>query len=370
MITKVSRVIAGVAMMAALFAVPDRADDKTGTEKPAADKSAVTATAKQPAAPMVQPEEVVHPPVRDGSPKANVEPRIVLKNDEAAGRLSICVDGAEALVYRYGKDVGFPHFYPIWSPSGKAMTVQEAPPYPHHQSFWFADTVALEGQRKASFYNAIYSRIDKKDPHSPFKDQIVHVEFLPEKQRAPDQVETGMKLVWQIDQKVPVLDQEQRVRVVALGGGQYFLDLRYRVIASYGEVKFVGDAIHYAWPYVRMHPQFSVEQGGRLTNSEGGINQKETNGREAHWIDDSNTIDGVGEGLAIFSHSENEYPHKWLTRDYGTFGPRRPEAQSGKAFTLAKGQSLVRRVGVLVHTGDVKSGQVAARYQQYLEGKL
>ena len=31
-----------------------------------------------------------------------------------------------------------------------------------------------------------------------------------------------MKLVWQIDQKVPVLDQQQRVRIVALGEGQYF----------------------------------------------------------------------------------------------------------------------------------------------------
>ena len=234
------------------------------------------------------------------------------------------------------------------------MTVQEAPPYPHHQSFWFADTVQLEGQRKASFYNAIYSRMDKKDPQSPFQDQIVHVAVLPEKQIAPDQVEIGMKLVWQIDQKVPVLDQEQRMRIVALGDGEYFLDITYHVTASYGDVHFLSDAVHYAWPYVRMHPQFSVEQGGRITNSEGGINQKGTCSKEARWVDYSNTIDGVAEGLAIFSHSQNEYPHKWLTRDYGTFGPRRPDAQSGKPFTLAKGQSLDRRVGVLVHRGDVK----------------
>jgi hypothetical protein len=193
----------------------------------AADKPATAnAAGKTPAKPVVQPEEVVHPPLRTESPKANVQPRIVLKNDETASRLSISVDGAEALVYRYGKDLGFPRFYPIWSPSGKAMTVQEAPPYPHHQSFWFADTVELEGHRKASFYGAIYS------------------------------------------------------------------------------------------------------------------------------------------------HSENEYPHKWLTRDYGTFGPRRPDAQSGKPFTLAKGQSIERRVGVLVHSGDVKSGNVAELYKRYCEGKL
>ena len=250
------------------------------------------------------------------------------------------------------------------------LTVEEAPPYPHHQSFWFGDTVQLEGQRRASFYDAINSRIDKQDPLSPFHDQILHVAFLPEKQIAPDQVETGMKHLWQIDQKVPVLDQEQRVRIVALGEGQYFLDLSYRVTASYGNVDFVSDAVHYAWPYVRMHPQFSVNMGGQITNSAGGINERGTCTQEAHWVDYSNTIAGVTEGLAIFSHSDNEYPHKWLTRDYGTFGPRRHDAQSGKPFTLAKGQSLSRRVGVLVHKGDVKTGQVAQRYAAYVAGEL
>jgi predicted GH43/DUF377 family glycosyl hydrolase len=328
------------------------------------------APAAKAAKPVVQPEEVIHPPVRAQKPGADAEPRVVLKNDEATSRLSISVDGAEALVYRYGKDIGFTHFYPVWSPSGKAMTVEEAPPYPHHQSFWFADTVELEGHRKASFYGAIYSRIDKKDPKSPFKDQIVHAGFLPEKRIAPDQVETGMKQVWQIDQTVPVLDQDIRVRVVALGGGEYFLDLTYRVTAGYGDVKFVSDAVHYAWPYIRMHPQFSVDKGGKIVNSEGGINQKGTCSLEARWVDYSNTIDGVAEGLAIFSHSQNEYPHKWLTRDYGTFGPRRPDAQSGKPFTLAKGQSIERRVGVLVHKGDVAAGRVAERYAAYVAGKL
>ena len=179
-----------------------------------------------------------------------------------------------------------------------------------------------------------------------------------------------MTQVWQMDQKVPVLDQEQRIRIVALGGGQYFLDIRYRVAAGYGSVNFVSDAVHYAWPYVRMHPQFSVDHGGRITNSEGGVDQKGTCSKEAHWVDYSNTIAGVAEGLALFSHSRNEYPHKWLTRDYGTFGPRWPDALSGKPFTLASGQTLEHRVGLLVHSGDVQSGQVAQRYAAYIAGKL
>ncbi len=363
---RVWRSLIGIVMILALAASALAAAEKPA-KAPARPKAKA---AKPPAKAVVLSEEILHPPVRKGSPREGVRPRIALHNDEAASCLSISVDGAEALAYRYGRQYGFPHFYPVWSPSGKAMTVQESPPYPHHQSFWFADTVQLEGQRRASFYNAIYSRIDKKDPQSGFRDQIVHVAMLPEKQVASDQVETGMRLVWRIDRKAPVLDQEQRVRVVALGGGQYFLDVAYRVTASYGDVHFQSDAAHYAWPYVRIHPQFSVEKGGRITNSEGGIDQKGTCNKEARWVDYSNTVGGATEGLAIFSHAQNEHPHQWLTRDYGTFGPRRAGAQNGKPFTLGKGQSLDRRVGVFVHRGDVQSAEVAKRYRQYVEGGL
>jgi hypothetical protein len=78
----------------------------------------------------------------------------------------------------------------------------------------------------------------------------------------------------------------------------------------------------------------------------------------------------VTEGLTILSAPQNEHPHRWLTRSYGTFGPRRAEAKNGVKFTLGKGETLTQRVGILVHSGDVATGQVKERYQQYTEGKL
>ena len=72
----------------------------------------------------------------------------------------------------------------------------------------------------------------------------------------------------------------------------------------------------------------------------------------------------------IQASGDNAQPHKWLTRDYGCFGPRRVDARSGKPFTLGKGESITRRVGVLVHRGDVEAGKVAERCGQYVEGKL
>ncbi len=314
-----------------------------------------------------------------GAHTAETSPQIELKRDDARGLLSVLIDGKEAVVYCYGSDLDLPHYYPVRSPAGKSMTVEHPNPYPHHRSFWFGDRVHLAGQRDVTFYAALYSKQDKEDPKSPFRDRVRHVEFVPgiaanadaaKADAAKNRAEIAMKLIWEMDLDKPVLDELREMRVVALGDGEYLLDIKFTVKASYGEVTFTSDAVHYAWPYIRMNTQFSVDGGGTITNSEGGVNQQQTNGKDAQWIDYSNTVEGETAGLAIFSHTENGQPHAWLTRDYGCFGPRRVNARSGKPFTLAQGESLSRRVGILVHTGDVNSGQVAARYRQYVEGKL
>ncbi len=307
---------------------------------------------------------------RSASPPEAAQPRRVqLKHDEQAGRLHILIDGREALVYRYGADVDLPHYYPVRSPSGKSMTVEHPQPYPHHRSFWFADKVRLAGQRAVNFYGAWYTSADRENPHAPFRDHIRHVAFLEPAGRA-DQPIVRARLIWEMDSDRPVLDELRTMRVVPLNDGEYFLDLVFTVTASYGDVAFVSDAVHYAWPYVRMSTAFSVDRGGTITSSTGGKNQKGTHNKVAAWIDYTNTVDGQTEGLAILSHPSNEHPHRWLTRDYGCFGPRRPDAKSGKPFTLRRGESLSTRVGVLVHRGDVVGGKVAERYAAYAEGKL
>jgi hypothetical protein len=282
----------------------------------------------------------------------------------------VLIDGKEALVYRYGPDEDLVHYYPVRSPSGKPLTIQKTDPYPHHRSFWFADKVQLNDQRPVEFYGALYSNgrgPEQRKP--PFRDRVRHVEF-DSVEATGSELTVCSKLVWEMDFDTPVLDELRRLRVVALGDGQYLLDINYTLTAAHGDVTFVSDAVHYAWPYVRICPEFSVQQGGVITNSEGGKNQAGTNNQVARWVDYSNTIDGQTEGLAIFSHSDNEQPHRWLTRDYGTFGPRRIDDKSGKRFTLSKGQSISRRVGIYVHCGDVEKANVAERYQQYVGGEL
>jgi hypothetical protein len=291
-------------------------------------------------------------------------PAVELKRSDAEGMLQVLIEGREAFAYRYGKQVDLPHYFPVRSPSGKLLTVQQTEPYPHHRSVWFADKIQLAGEAPVEFYMALYTRQETNDPAAPFKVQIRQAEFLP----MPDSggPEIRSRLVWEADLgRKPMLDEERTVRVLPLGGGEYLLDMTFTVTASYGDVTFRSDAVHYAWPFVRMHPQFSVSNGATLTSSEGGVNEKQTHNQVARWVDYSNTVDGQTEGLALFSHSDNEHPHRWLTRDYGTFGPRRVDAKSGQPFTLRKGETMRQRVGILVHKGDMRTGRVAERYQDY-----
>ena len=295
---------------------------------------------------------------------------VAVKHEKEKGTMTVLVDGKEALVYQYGKDVDLPHYYPLRSPAGQLLTVQVTEPYPHHRSFWFADTIELAGQPKMSTYMALYSGQDKKKPVGPFGTYVRHEEFLGQ-QVMPQGTTIGMKLVWLGESgKLPLMDETREVRFVALGMGEYFFDNRFTLTAAYGDVKFVSDATHYAWPYVRIHPQFSVQDGkGKITNAEGKTNQKETLNQVSRWLDYSGEVQGVTEGLAMFSDPEQPAP-RFFTRDYGTCGPRRPDETSGKPFELKKGQSLKQRMGVLVHSGDASAGRVAERYRQYAEGRL
>jgi len=301
------------------------------------------------------------------------------RNDEA-GTMTFSIDGREAFAYQYGAEVDLPHYWPLRSPSGKNMLTQMANPYPHHRALWFADTVRLSGQRKASLYNALYSGQNppeggpgaKGKPPAPkippYRDRIRHV-AIEVRPATGDEVTVEKKLVWLFDNDRPLLDEHRTLRLRALGQGEYLLDLTFTLTAAYGQVEFVSDAVHYAWPYLRINETFNGEHGGTITNDRGQQGQQATNMQPARWVDYSNTVAGTAEGLAVFQWPDGR-EHRWLTREYGTFGPRRPDAQSGKPFTLAKGESITQRVGVLVHRGDVKSGRVAERYRAYVNGDL
>lgn len=296
-------------------------------------------------------------------------PRITLQNDEASGVLQVSIAGQEAFVYQYAPSHDIPHYWPLNSPSGQNMLVQRTEPYPHHRSFWFADTIRLKGEREVSTYNALYSGVQTGETTyiAPFDDRIRHRSFRRMEARAGKAV-IDSESVWEMDEGRPLLVEHRRLVVHSLGRGEFLLDVTFKLTAEYGDIEFVSDDVHYAWPYLRVQTRYSGENGGTITSDSGAVGQEATNMLEALWIDYSNTVEGRNEGIAVFQWPDGE-AHRWLTREYGCFGPRRPDDRSGKPFTLANGESLTQRVGVLVHRGDVHSGRVSERYEEYMAGR-
>jgi len=296
-------------------------------------------------------------------------PKIELRRDDNAGRLAVIIDGREAFNYQYASTLDLPHYWPLNSPGGKNMLVEKPEPYPHHRSFWVADTVRLDGGREVSVYNGLYTgkKMDDGSYGPPFRDRVRHVKFT---RLDTDDGQAGIdaELVWEMDGSVPILRETRRLRVEALGGGEYFLDLAFTLTAAFGDVEFVSDEVHYAWPFLRLERRWSGESGGRLATDSGAAGEAATNLKPALWLDYFNTVEGETAGIAVFQWPDGR-DHRWLTREYGCFGPRRPDERSGRPFVLRKGESISQRVGVLVHQGDRKSGRVADRYRLYIEGR-
>ena len=295
-------------------------------------------------------------------------PHFKLQQDNETDILTVFLHGREILAYQYGRQYALPHYWPLRSPSGKLLTSQHPDPYPHHRSVWIADKIQVSEKQAVDFYHCWKNYNVEGKPQSGYRHFIRHHSFVTlEVEDRYALVEA--KLLWIMNQTIPLIDESRTLRIVAFDHGEYFLDLAWTLSAVRNEVTFASDRVHYAWPYIRMHPQFSGEQGGIITDDRGNHGQLGTDQKAAKWIDYCNTIDNRTEGLAIFIYPDGE-THRWLTRDYGTFGPRRPDDLSGTQFILKPDESLKGRVGILVHLGDATSGRIAQRYKEYIEGKL
>lgn len=291
---------------------------------------------------------------------------LVLARDDDQGCVTVRCRDHDIVGWCYRSDLAIPHWYPLRSPSGKDLVIEHPDPYPHHRAMWIADKVQLGDGPIVDYYHCFKNQVDPDDAGKGYTAAIRQLD-LPVCELRDGKAVIHSRLQWSTE-STPVLDDERTMVVTPLPDDEALLDLTVTLRASYGPVTFHSDAVHYAWPYLRVHPQFSVEHGGRLIDDVGRSGQAATNDRYANWMDYSNTVDGVTEGVAVFLPQDGQW-HKWLTRDYGCFGPRRPDAESGTRFSLAKGESLAGRVRIFVHRGDVHDGRVAERYRDYVEGR-
>jgi len=126
---------------------------------------------------------------------------------------------------------------------------------------------------------------------------------------------------------------------------------------------------------VRVRTTMTEKPGtGVLTNAEGKTTEKALWGIHSDWCDYSGPVDDKVAGVAIFADPANPAKSAWHARTYGLMAAN-PFGRAKSGFPglagktdlvkLAKGEHLMLRYGVLVHSGDVKDGKVAEAFGRF-----
>ena len=121
-----------------------------------------------------------------------------------------------------------------------------------------------------------------------------------------------------------------------------------------------------------MGSEMCIRDRGHIVNSE-GVEDGQTWGKRAKWVDYWGPVQGKQVGVAIFDHPSNpRHPTWWHVRDYGLFAANpfgvhnfeRKEKGTGN-LTIKSGDSLTWQYRFYFHRGNTEEGQVSHRYDLY-----
>jgi hypothetical protein len=180
---------------------------------------------------------------------------------------------------------------------------------------------------------------------------------------------------WQTADGTKILDEERAIHVYTSGKGRLIV-LRIDLYASVAPITF-GDTKEGSLG-VRINDVIRAGKfgKGKIENALGKVGEQECWGNIADWCDYSGPIEGKTVGLAVLADPKNLHPTYWHVRDYGLmaanpFGRKKAGFHDGAAakplVSIAKGDHLELRYGVLLHDGDAADGQVAEEYQRFVK---
>ncbi|MEM2941554.1 MAG: PmoA family protein [Thermoproteota archaeon] len=265
-------------------------------------------------------------------------------------------DSQTVMSCRHSKELSKPFIYPLKGPEGTPLTWNSPPDHAHHRSFWTAhgmvngEDLWLEGLDRGKMVVDNISR------------QAGYV-FS----------EIKLKMTWQGSSGKKLVDEDRIIRLWNIPDRQWLIDYSTFLTANYGDVLF-GDTKEAGMISIRVRESMEVENGGRIENSWGGINEAETWGRKANWCDYSGPVDGFWQGIAIFDHPSNpRHPSYWHVRDYGLMAANVFGVTEFNGSDYEKGGLLLQNEKTLgfcyriyVHNGDAQDGMVSEKYLDYV----
>jgi hypothetical protein len=300
------------------------------------------------------------------------------------GHFDFLVNGELAGRYHTGPKVAKPYFWPLNAPGGvpvtRAWPMEKAGPgestdHPHQKSAWFChgDVIPEGVELKARSRDKNVKGVDfwsEGKGHG----LILCTELVVPRSDRKGQAHAISKNVWTAADGMPILHEKRVISLYDLGNARLFV-LDIDLHASESPITF-GDTKEGAMG-VRVHDQMRAQKGnGKIVNAEGKEGEKGCWGQRSVWCDYSGEVNGKKVGIAIFDDPKNPQPAAWHSRGYGLmaanpFGREHSRFPAVKGQTdlvrLAKGEHLRLRYGFLVHTGDVREGQVAEHFKRFVK---
>lgn len=242
-------------------------------------------------------------------------------------------------------------------PSGRNMLEDSPADHCHHHGVWWGhgDVNGVDFYLEVPREGARFGRIEHRG-WDEIVDDHPHFGFFE-------------SLDWVDDTGARVIEERRSLQLHLADKDWYTLDLDSSYTAQQ-DIAF-GDTKESVMPSLRVAEGLSGYCGGTITNSRGGVGEEDTMGREAEWVDYSNTrrrVYGgaeITEGMAVFDHPSNAlHPPKFFCRSYGPLAPWQGNWFIGPS-TLGAGQSLRARHRLLVHEGDVNEAAIADKYEEW-----
>ena len=258
----------------------------------------------------------------------------------------VYVDGHYLAAVQQGKFR--PYIHPVITPGGHGVTEIAPADHLHHLGIWFAHE-DIDG---VNFW-APESRWTMPIPRMLVTATEVEID--------DDGVTFRQQVDWR-DGDDDLCMQDSRVIVIGERPGHTMVDVTVTVRAGedpirMGQTKEAGLA-------VRVADQIDVLDGGRITNSNGQVNEAETFDQVADWVDYSGPISRTETaGIAIFPHPGSD-GIPWFTRDYG---PLYVSPWRHQEITLRPEESRTVGARFAAHDGSCEDADVAGLYSRFLE---
>jgi hypothetical protein len=275
-------------------------------------------------------------------------PRVQVRPEPRWGA-SFWVGGRQVLGFDPGNGMRRPFLYPLLGPSGVPLTRMGHPHDPvshsHHNSVW----VSHHDVGGTDFWADNGGMIE-----------VVHIA------RLEDGFERGAleaKMLWRDKVGTVLLTEWRRVELVVLGEALWRVDLETELSVS-GDTVTLGQT-PFGLLGVRMAKSIGVaDGGGRILNSEGGVNEAGCFRKPARWVDYSGPVtEDLDEGITLLDHPQNlHHPVEFHVRNDGWMGA----ATTFRApVSLEPDKPLHLKYGLLVHSGRGGAPELEAEWRRF-----